>query len=87
MANGKGVTLPGKENIVSDESINYVCFKYTENCQAYVYMNAQCGEPAIAMVRFSISSGILEPPVMTPNSGYEIVAPTGSFRVVINEVK
>ena len=85
MTNGKGVTGPLSENVVSENSINYVCYKYTEDCLAYVYMNDHCGDPFVAAVRFSISSGILTPPVMVPGSGYVIDAPVGSFRVVINE--
>lgn len=83
MPNGKGITQPGPNpNVISEGNINLACYGVTEECPAFVYMNDSCAEPAIGYVKFSVTKGILDKPLML-QPGYEIDAPIGSFNVVL----
>lgn len=84
LANGAGITRAHEQNHQIDEAnIKIACHPTPDNCQALVYMNDHCGDPAIATVYFSKSQGVLS---VTPiaGSGYEIDAPAGTFNVRIN---
>ncbi len=84
MKNDAGITRAHEQNHPIDEAnIKIACHPNPENCQAVVYMNDHCGDPAIATVVFSKSQGVLGVSSI-PGSGYDINAPIGTFNVIIN---
>jgi hypothetical protein len=53
-----GVTQPHSTNVVGEKSIKAACILNKENCDARVYLSANCTGPVVARVLFSINTGI-----------------------------